>query len=94
MQVPEDELYRLRLVIQQIGVNKPPYRLVVYGDMINPRLSDFCGLEDLLATLRAAIPGFAQSNLSLNPSVEGKGSIIFAGDVRMSPSQLSVLTLM
>lgn len=84
----------LRVVIQQLGVAAMPrYRVVVYGDNQSPRHSDFLEAQILLDTLRAAIPDFDSSQLSLNPIEEGNGSMVFAGEVDLDRRQLKILGL-
>jgi hypothetical protein len=91
--VPVDELHSLRMVIQQIGVEKPSYRVIAYGDWQKPRHSDFASAQGLLETLKAVVPNFALSELLLNPLEADRGSIVFAGEIILSTSQLSGLGL-
>jgi hypothetical protein len=91
--VSEGELHSLRFVIQQIGVEKPSYRVIAYGDWEKPRHSDFSSTQTLVETLQAVMPSFALSELQLNPLGEGQGSIVFAGEIILSASQLSGLGL-
>lgn len=89
-----DDLYSLRMVIQQIGVShKPTYRVMVYGDNFNPRRAEFSSPQGLLETLRAAAPSFDVSDFSLNPLGEGRGSIVFTGKIELDETQLSILGL-
>jgi hypothetical protein len=82
------------MVIQQIArPPQPVYRVVVYGDEQNSRHADFCGEQSLLETLRAAVPNFDVSKLSLYPLGEGQGSIVFVGETKLNESQLSILGL-
>ncbi len=90
----EDDPYLLRMVIQQLGVSdKPAYRVVVYGDSKQPRHSDFSDAPALLDTLRAVIPDFDLSNLTLNPLAAGQGSMVFVGEIKLDKTQLSLLGL-
>lgn len=86
-----DEPRELRMVIQQIGIEKPFYRVVVYGDSEKPLHSEFPSAQTLMETLQAVVPNFALSDLQLNPLGEGQGSIVFAGAIVLSNSQLSSL---
>jgi hypothetical protein len=88
-----DNLHPLRIVIQQLGVDKPSYRLIAYGDSEKPRHTDFAGAQALIETLQAVVPSFTLSELSLNPLGEDRGSIVFAGEIALSTSQLSGLGL-
>lgn len=81
------------MVIQQIRVEKPAYRLVVYGDQENPRHRDFSSEQALLDALCAAMPNFGTSELSLNPLATGQGSVVFTGEFTLNAMQLSVLGL-
>jgi hypothetical protein len=81
------------MAIQQIGIEKPTFRVVVYDDWTAPRHSDFGSAEALSETLRTAIPSLELANLSLNPLGEGQGSIIYTGEIALTPSQLSILGL-
>jgi hypothetical protein len=84
----------LRIVIQQLGVRAMPrYRVIVYGDEQRPLHSDFDGGQTLLDTLHSAIPDFNSSQLSLKPMEEGKGSIVFTGEVDLDKWQLAILGL-
>jgi hypothetical protein len=83
-----------RIVIQQLGVAAMPrYRVIVYGDEQRPLHSDFDGSQILLDTLRSAIPDLDLSRLSLNPMEEGKGSIVFTGEVDLDKRELAILGL-
>ena len=88
-----DQLHTLRVVIQQIGVENPSFRLVVYGDWEKPRHADFGDKEALLKMLQAAIPGLDLSRHFLNPLREGQGSIVFTGEIRLHDQQLRLLGL-
>ena len=57
----------------------PGYRVIVYGDELKPRHSDFINAAALLEALEAAIPELDVSQLRLNPLQEGQGSIVFDG---------------
>lgn len=84
----------LRLAIQQLGVSEnPAYRVVVYGDDRQPRHSDFGNAHSLLETLRAVIPELDLSKLTMNPMGDGQGSMVFAGEIRLTETQLSLLGL-
>lgn len=84
----------LRLAIQQLGVSEnPAYRVVVYGDDRQPRHSDFGNAHILLETLRAVIPELDLSKLTMNPMGDGQGSMVFAGEIRLTETQLSLLGL-
>ena len=92
--VSESEPYLLRIAIQQLDVSEnPAYRVVVYGDDRHPRHSDFGNAHILLETLRAAIPDFDFSKLTMNPLRDGQGSMVFTGEVRLNETQLSHLGL-
>jgi hypothetical protein len=88
-----DNLHPLRIVIQQLGVDKPSYRLIAYGDSEKPRHSDFRSAQVLIETLQSVVPSFTLSGLSLNPIREDRGSIVFTGEMALSTSQLSALGL-
>lgn len=89
-----DDLYFLRVVIQQLSVYpNATYRLTVYGDDRQPRHSDFSSVQVLSDALQAAIPGFDLSKLLLNPLEEGQGSIVFADEMKLNQTQLSLLGL-
>lgn len=81
------------MVIQQTGISKPTYRVVVYGDNLKPRHTEFSSALDLLEMLRAAVPNFDGSKLSFNPLGEGQGSIVFTGQIDLDETQLSILGL-
>ena len=84
----------LRFVIQQLGVFPvPSYRIIVYGDELKPRHSDFSSGAVLLETLKATVPELDVSRLSLDPLGEGQGSIVFDGERPLSAEQLSALGL-
>lgn len=87
-----NDLYPLRMVIQQIGV-EPAYRVVVYGDFEKPRHADFSSGQMLLEALHAALPHFDTSDLSLDPLHEGGGSIVFASAIELNDRQLGLLGL-
>lgn len=90
----ESDLYLLRIVIQQIGISDhPTYRLVVYGDCLSPRHSDFGNAQVLLEALHVTLPDFDVSKLSLNPLGDGQGSMVFVGEMKLSKTQLSLLGL-
>jgi hypothetical protein len=81
-------------VIQQLGVSEDAaYRVVAYGDDQPPRHSDFGNADLLRAALRAAIPDFDFSQLTLNPLKKGQGSIAFVGEMNLNQTQLSLLGL-
>ncbi len=84
----------LRFVIQQLGVFPVPgYRIIVYGDELKPRHSDFSSVAALLEALEVALPELDVSQLRLNPLQEGQGSIVFDGERLLSAEQLSALGL-
>lgn len=90
----DDDRFGLRMVIQQLSASPNiAYRLAVYGDRHQPRHTDFSNGQLLIDSLRAAIPGFDLSRLTLNPMEEGQGSIVFADEIRLSETQLSLLRL-
>ena len=91
--MPVDKLHTLRMVIQQIAVRNPSYRLVVYGDWERPRHADFGTGQELARALDAALPDFATSGLSLDPLEEGQGSIAFTGEIQLRDWQLGLLGL-
>lgn len=89
-----DDPIPLRVVIQQLGILATPrYRLVVYGDELRPRHSDFASAVVLLEALKAALPELDVSQLSLDPLRQGGGSIVFDGEMLFSAEQLSALGL-
>lgn len=89
-----DGLYLFRMVIQQLSVYpNATYRVIVYGDDQKPRHSDLGNSQILVDTLRAAIPGFDLSKLTLNPLGDGKGSIVFSDEMELNKTQLSLLGL-
>jgi hypothetical protein len=52
-----DDLNPLRIVIQQLGIFPvPSYRLIVCGDELKPRHSDFASAAVLLEALKSALP--------------------------------------
>lgn len=54
-----DDPIPLRVVMQQLGVfATPSHRLVVYGDGLKPRHSDFSSAVLLLEALKTAVPEF------------------------------------
>lgn len=84
----------LRVVIQQLGNHPiPNYRVIVYGDELKPRHSDFRSEAVLIEALRAAVPELYLSQPSLNLLGEGQGSIVFDGEMLLSAEQLSALGL-
>jgi hypothetical protein len=84
----------LRVVVQQLGVfPAPSYRVIVYGDELKPRHSDFSSAAVLIEALIAALPGLDVSQLSLNPLQEGQGSIVFDGEMLLTAEQLFALGL-
>lgn len=84
----------LRVVVQQLGVFPvPSYRIIVYGDELKPRHSDFRSSTALLEALEVAIPELDVSQLRLNPLQEEQGSIVFDGERLLSAEQLSALGL-
>lgn len=94
MSASEDDLYLIRMVIQQLSVSENPgYRVVIYGDSQSPRHADFTGAQILLETVRAAIPDFDLSKLSLNPLAAGHGSIVYTREIELNKAQLSLLGL-
>jgi hypothetical protein len=55
-------------VIQQLGVFPVlSYRIIVYGDELKPRHSDFSSAVALLEALEVAVPELDVSQLRLNP---------------------------
>ena len=89
-----DELRTVRMVIQQVGLEKPTYHLVIYGDQEKPRHSEFLNVDRLLEALRTAVPSLDLSGCSLNPMRDGLGSIVFSGEVTLSVTQMTTLGLM
>lgn len=82
----------LRVVIQQLGnYPVPNYRVIVYGDELKPRHSDFSSEAVLLEALRVAVPDLDLSQLTLNPLGEGKGSIVFDGETLLTAERLTAL---
>jgi hypothetical protein len=63
------------------------------SDEQKPLHSEFDGSQILLDTLYSAIPDFDLSQLSLNPLEEGKGSIVFTGEVDLDKRELAILGL-
>lgn len=88
-----DPLHTLRMVIQQIGVENPSYRLVVYGDREKPMHSDFRNAAALLAALSQVVPALDLKQHLLNPLREGQGSIAFTGEIVLGVSDISALGL-
>ncbi|MFC5862138.1 hypothetical protein ACFPT7_07530 [Acidicapsa dinghuensis] len=88
-----DELRTVRMVIQQVGLEKPTYHLVIYGDQEKPRHSEFLNVDRLLEALRTAVPSLDLSGYSLNPVRDGLGSIVFAGELLLSATQIAALGL-
>jgi hypothetical protein len=82
------------MVIQQVGLEKPAYHLVIYGDLDRPRHCEFLDVDHLLEALQAAVPSLDLSGHSFNPMRDGLGSIIFSGEVTLSPTQIAALGLM
>ena len=84
----------LRVVIQQLGVSAmPSHRLIVYSDELKPMHSDFASAATLIETNGNAIPGFDTSQRMLNPLQEGRGSIVFNGELLLTSKQLAALGL-
>lgn len=84
----------VRMVIQQTGISETPsYRVVVYGDELKPKHSDFSNAQILVEALRTAIPSFDLAQLTLNPLGKGRGSIVFNDEFQLSDTQLSGLGL-
>jgi hypothetical protein len=84
----------LRIVILQLGVLAAPgYRVIVYGDEFKPRHCDFHNARALLEALGVAVPELDASKLLLNPLLEGRGSIVFDGEMLLSEKQLIALGL-
>ena len=84
----------LRVVIQQLGVFPvQSYRLIVYGDEVKPRHSDFSSGAVLLEAIKTAVPELDVSQLMLNPLQEGQGSIVFDEERLLGAEQLSALGL-
>jgi hypothetical protein len=89
-----DDPIPLRVVVQQLGVFPvPSYRVIVYGDELKPRHSDFSSAAVLLDALKTAMPELDTSRLSLDPLGERQGSIVFDGEMSLSTEQLSALGL-
>lgn len=89
-----DDLYLLRMVIQQISVSpNATYRVIVYGDEQRPRHADFSNAQFLADALCAAAPAIDLSKLTLNPLEEGQGSIVFLAEMELDETQLSLLGL-
>lgn len=90
----EKYAYLLRLVIQQLEVSENPgYRVVVYGDDLAPRHSDFDNEQILLKAFRAAIPDFDFAKIVMNPLAKRQGSMAYAGEIKLDKTQLSILGL-
>lgn len=89
----DDALHALRMVIQQMGVEYPFYRLVVYGDWEKPKHADFGSQEALLQALHAALPDLDTSRLCFDPLEKGQGSIVFAREIHLHDRQLGLLGL-
>lgn len=84
----------LRLVIQQVGLHPVPhYRVIVYGDDVKPRHSDFGSAAPLLDALRLAAPTLDLSQQLQSPLRDGQGSIVFDGEMLLNREQLSALGL-
>ena len=88
-----DPLHTLRMVIQQIGVENPSYRLVVYGDREKPMHSDFLNAAALLAALSEVAPALDLKQHLLSPLGEGQGSIVFTGEIALRASEILALGL-
>jgi hypothetical protein len=92
--VAETDFRSLRFVIQQRGnYPTPNYRIIVYGDAEPQRYSDFSNAQNLIETLRIAIPDFDVSRLALNPWAKGQGSIVFVEEMDLDKHQLTALGL-
>lgn len=92
--VPTPYKYSLRLVIQQMARgDSAAYRLVAYGSNLTLTHADFASLQSLLHTLRNALPGFAEDDLSLSDSCKIGSHVVFTRDLELDYSQLSILGL-
>ena len=90
----ETQLKSFRFVIQQCETRPvPSYRIVVYRGSNAHYHFDFGSAQILIEALRAAIPDFDISRLSLNPLSDGHGSIVFADELNLNHLQLTVLQL-
>lgn len=88
-----DPLHTLRIVIQQIGIENPSYRLVVYGDSEKPMHSDYRNAAALLAALSQVVPALDLKQRLLNPLREGQGSIVFTGEIVFGACEIFALGL-
>lgn len=88
------DIKSLRLIIQRRDdAPESGYRMIIYGNSDLHRHSDFDSAQSLLQAIGLAIPGFDVSRLSLNPSQQGHGSIVFADGMQLDCLQLGILGL-
>jgi len=88
-----NELHAVRMVIQQISLD-PIYRIMVYGGSMRTKQVDYESEQRLLEALKAALPDFDASNLSLGVRATGEGSVVFSGKIELDDRQLNLLGLM
>ncbi|HEY6447408.1 MAG TPA: hypothetical protein VIY53_13180 [Acidobacteriaceae bacterium] len=92
MHLPQKHV--LRVVVQQIlSDGKARLRVIVYGDTLACGKSDFENVSSLLGTLHRAIPNFDDARISLHRLDEGNGAVLFAEEMELDHSQVSVLGL-
>jgi hypothetical protein len=83
----------LRVVVQYVhGDHKSPWHLVAYGSGPAFRPRRFHSVDDLLTVIRSALPDFDPSHLTIK-SDSRESYIVWAGDMALNESQLSVLGL-
>jgi hypothetical protein len=92
--MPNPYKYSLRVVIQQMARgDSSAFRLVAYGSTLFLTHADFASLQSLVHTLRNAIPGFSEDDLSLSRSSNLGSHVIYTRDLELDYSQLSLLGL-
>ena len=93
--MPLRKTHSLRVVVQHSCVHqRSSYRLVAYGGEGGDYISgsaEFESLDRLLKALHSAVPGFDESTLSIRNAPETY--IVFAGEMELDDSQLSLLGL-
>ena len=93
--MPSPKTHSLRVVVQHRCVNqRSSYRLVAYGGESGDCTSgstEFESLDRVLKALDSAVSGFDESVLSIRNTPET--CIVFAGEMELDDSQLSLLGL-